>query len=40
MIDGKSGGKGWGNTKKEAEQKAAKAAMDILYPDWQKGGIN
>jgi ribonuclease-3 len=40
MIDGKSGGEGWGNTKKEAEQKAAKAAMDILYPDWQKGGIN
>lgn len=38
MIDGKPGGQGWGNSKKEAEQKAAKAALDILYPDWQKSG--
>lgn len=33
-LEGVDRGYGWGNTKKDAEQKAARCALDDLYPGW------
>lgn len=34
FIGGVEAGTGWGATKKDAEQQAAKAALESRYPDW------
>lgn len=35
-IEDQQAGTGWGQSKKQAEQKAAEAALDHLFPDWRE----
>ncbi len=35
-VGGAERGSGWGKTKKDAEQEAARQALGSLYPDWQQ----
>ena len=35
-VDGEQKGKGWGRTKRHAEQGAARDALDNLYAGWDK----
>ena len=37
-VEGRQVGAAWGRTKKQAEQAAARLALDALYPGWQPGG--